>query len=240
MSKILNCLFTVVLLSGCMVSDDERYNRKILGSTAVFSQGEYEIVSDIKMSELQIRHVKSVHKKSNCELPTQNSHNIQISGPINSDTPLVVERLIQKIKADPNRCKSKASGKFYAIEVLLSSGGGYLDDGIALGKLFRRESVEVSVTFGAKCFSSCATAFLGGQYRNVNGDGVLLFHAPYNMTNFGTINCQSSNNKLKNYIIDMIGETNGRLLYERTMQNCDSNDGWTINKDAAEMMGITT
>jgi hypothetical protein len=106
--------------------------------------------------------------------------------------------------------------------------------------LFRREGVQTRVTYGAKCFSSCATAFLGGRYRDITGDGQLLFHAPYTPNSFGVINCQSNNNELQRYFVNMIGDENGKIVYDRTMQNCSANDGWTINADAARLLGITT
>ena len=234
------CLISF-LLSGCGVSDDEKFNRGIIGTNAVHVGGEYEIVSDIQLSDLTIRHVKSIHEDEQCALPSQNLHEIQISGPINSDTSLVVQRLINKINSASNRCASKEDGRPYAVPVYLSSGGGYLADGIELGRLFRREGVSARITYGAKCFSSCAVAFIGGGYRNMYGDGELLFHAPYSSNSWAhSTNCQTSNSELQSYFISMLGEENGSLLYNRTMSNCSSTDGWVINKDAAKIMGITT
>ena len=201
--------------------------------------GSHEVVSDIQLSDLRIKHVKRVG--DDCALSAQRLHVIEISGPINPDTTLVVQRLINKIKSASNRCVSKESGRPYAVLVYLSSGGGYLVDGIELGRLFREGGVQVRVTYGAKCFSSCAVAFIGGFYRDISGNGELLFHAPYYSNSWARpSNCQTSNSELQSYFISMLGEENGSLLYNRTMSNCSSFDGWTINKDAAEIMGITT
>ena len=242
------CLISF-LFSGCGVSDDEKFNRGIIGTSAVRIGGEYEIVSDIQLSDLTIRHVKSIHEDEQCALPSQNHHEIQISGLINSDTWLVVQRLINKIKSASNRCASKENGRPYAVTIYLSSGGGYLADGIELGRIFRKEGVSVRIPYGAKCFSSCAVAFIGGFFRVVEGNGELLFHAP--LTRSGALSrsvgasprpsdCQTSNSELQSYFISMLGGENGNLLYNRTMSNCSSIDGWVINKDAAKIMGIAT
>lgn len=242
MPRIIKAGLLIFLLSGCAISDAERYNRKIIGSNAVYIEGEFEIVSDVQLSNLRVRHAKDTLPKAFCDSPSQNTHNIQVAGPINYDTPIVVERLIKKIKADPNHCTIKIIDSHFSapITVHLSSNGGYLDSGVKLGKLLRKEGVRVHVSYGAKCASACAIAFLGGTYRKVIGDGELMFHAPYRSNGYERINCQSRNWSLRKYIASMIGKKNGKTLYKRIMSNCSRIGGWTINKDAADIMGITT
>ena len=65
------------------------------------------------------------------------------------------------------------------IEVTLESGGGYLEDGYKLGKVFRDRAVTTIIQDNKICASSCAVAFLGGKKRLVAAKGSILFHAPY-------------------------------------------------------------
>ena len=234
----LSLLVALVLFVSSCATDDG--TKSIIGTNAVLRGEKYVVVADIQISELRVRHVKTSYPKENCSSPNQVSHHLEVSGPINSDTPLIIERLLKNIETEPNPCTSRSDDIKFATLVYLSSGGGYLDDGLSLGRLLRREGVQTRVTHGAKCFSSCATAFLGGSYRDINGDGQLLFHAPYTPNSFGSINCQSNNNELQRYFVNMIGDENGEIVYDRTMRNCSANDGWTINADAARLLGITT
>ena len=45
---------------------------------------------------------------------------------------------------------------------------------------------------------------------------------------------------LKDYYQEMIGNTEGSLLFNRTMDYCSKKTGWTINSDTARIFGITT
>lgn len=237
MLRLLRLVALALFVSSCATDDG---TKSVIGTNAVLLGEKYDVVADIQISELRVRHVKSAYPQEHCSSPNQVSHHLEVSGPINSDTPLIIERLLKNIETEPNPCTDRSSGKKFATVVYLSSGGGYLDDGLSLGRLLRRETVATIVTYGAKCFSSCATAFLGGRYRKMSGDGQLLFHAPYTPNSFGSINCQSNNNELQKYFVNMIGEKNGEIVYDRTMRNCSANDGWTINADAARLLGITT
>ncbi len=60
--------------------------------------------------------------------------------------------------------------------VLLDVSGGYLVEGIAIGRIIRRRNLRVVVPEGAVCYSACAEAFLGGTRKQING--VLAFHVP--------------------------------------------------------------
>ena len=88
--------------------------------------------------------------------------------------------------------------------------------------------------------SSCSTAFFGGIYRKMKKDAEIMMHSPYIKTGFISIQCASTTQatKLKNYYNLMLGWDTGNLLYERTMKYCSTNDGWRLNKDAAELYGI--
>jgi hypothetical protein len=56
--------------------------------------------------------------------------------------------------------------------VELSSPGGNLIEGIALGQAFRNAGMVTSVRRGHACMSACAIAFLGGVYVGASGGGI--------------------------------------------------------------------
>jgi hypothetical protein len=56
--------------------------------------------------------------------------------------------------------------------VELSSPGGNLIEGIALGQAFRNAGMVTSVRRGNVCMSACAIAYLGGVYVGAAGEGV--------------------------------------------------------------------
>ncbi|MCF6272415.1 MAG: hypothetical protein L3J37_04370 [Rhodobacteraceae bacterium] len=60
--------------------------------------------------------------------------------------------------------------------VELRSQGGYLAEGVAIGRLIRARGLNTVVPAGARCLSACAEAFLGGVERRIFG--VLAFHVP--------------------------------------------------------------
>ncbi len=62
-------------------------------------------------------------------------------------------------------------------EVWLASGGGNLDEGIAVGEVLRRAQATVRVPSGYRCVSSCTVAFLGGVFRYVDPDATYQVHA---------------------------------------------------------------
>ena len=54
-------------------------------------------------------------------------------------------------------------------EVWLSSEGGSLGAGLAIGRYLRKTGMATRVPAGADCASACAYAFIGGVFRNVDG-----------------------------------------------------------------------
>jgi len=60
--------------------------------------------------------------------------------------------------------------------VFLDVTGGYLSEGIAIGRIIRSRNLRVIIPQGAVCYSACAEAFLGGVRNQING--VLAFHVP--------------------------------------------------------------
>jgi len=208
----------------------------LVGTNACWESGKYEIISDIEVSNLKIRHVRQTDSKL-CAERSQNDDHIEMSGPINPDTPFIIERLLKKIEDSPNRCRGKTGTK-YSITVFLNSGGGYMKDGYELGEMFRREQVSTRIVNNAECYSSCATAFLGGHYRGLEKEGKLMFHAPYSYTFGYDVSCSKKDAKLLSYMKTMLNDTDGEFLYKRTMSYCSKSSGWSLNRDAAEIFGL--
>ena len=133
--------------------------------------------------------------------------------------------------------------------VWLQSGGGLVDDGFKIGRMLRQHHAVTVVGQNDVCASSCAIAFLGGSTRLLLKDkstgrsGRLIFHAPYVYVNNSIqINCDKPkvNDYLRTYYRAMLGSsTDGDRLYNKTMRYCSTEDGWTINQDAALMYKIT-
>ncbi|MBL4808145.1 MAG: hypothetical protein JKY31_12805 [Rhodobacteraceae bacterium] len=60
--------------------------------------------------------------------------------------------------------------------VILDVSGGYLTEGLEIGRIIRARQMRVIVPAGATCLSACAEAFLGGVQMQI--DGTLAFHIP--------------------------------------------------------------
>ena len=224
MKLALALLATLLFTYGCSSS---RFH-EILGTTYGFSGRDIAVQSDITVSGLRIRYSK-VKTTDTCSSGTKDL--VEISGPIGPDSVEVIERLLSKM--------STCNG--YGPTIYLNSGGGLLRDGFRLGYLFRKYSVFTVVENGQTCASACALAFLGGQSRTINGDGKLVFHAPYHRSALtGEPECIAKSNagELRSFGIAMIGQKDGQYLFDRTMSSCSTSDGWTINRDAAKLFGI--
>ncbi|WP_179505114.1 MULTISPECIES: hypothetical protein [unclassified Sphingomonas] len=61
-------------------------------------------------------------------------------------------------------------------EVWLSSPGGNLEQGMAMGRALRARRVLVRVPQGRACISACTVAFLGGALRTVDNGGYYGIH----------------------------------------------------------------
>jgi len=162
---------------------------------------------------------------------------IELNGSINKDSSFIIEKVLKGI----NSCY-KSDTQYLATPVYMNSDGGRVLDGLKIGEVFKEYGVQAIVTNKQVCASSCAFAYLGAKFRKLNGNGKLLFHAPYIDNDFGGIKCtsKSENQKLKKYYTKMIGQADGNRLFDRTMTYCDKSGGWTINPDAAEIFGITS
>ena len=208
---------------------------KILGTNSIFTTGKYKIISNIEVSDLRVRHVRKTNSTL-CSKKSQEHDHIEMSGPINPDTPYIIERLLNKIKSS-NPCRSKSNGLIYSIKVYLNSGGGYMEDGYKLGEVLRKNDAHTIIAYNGECYSSCAAAFLGGRYRAMGKESKLMFHAPY-LTSGYDISCLKNDDKLRAYFKRMLNDEDGNFLYERTMSYCSRSSGWSLNVGAAELFGL--
>jgi len=171
-------------------------------------------------------------------------HSILVTGSIGPDSTFAVGKLIDQ--REP--CTDVSGEVISPIEVTLESGGGYLEDGYKLGKVFRDRGVTTIIPDDKMCASSCAVAFLGGKKRLVADKGSILFHAPYlkqmQLEGKQRITCDLPKEELQalnDYYSSMTSVEVGDRLYERTMWYCSAENGWTIKgAAAAELYGIAT
>jgi hypothetical protein len=228
----------MLLLGGC---SSPTPHHSILGTTSGFNIPEKNVtvVRDIQINTLRIRQVRL--DSTSCVSGSR--HHLELLGPIGPDSTAVVGRILDELP----ECRN-IDGTRIASQVYLSSGGGSLSDGFKLGELFRKHQVHTFVTYHQQCSSSCAIAFLGGKYRDMEGDAKLLFHAPYTYgavnrySDSRSINCSDYGQvaELKRYYVKFLGKTDGEFLLDRTLDYCSAEAGWSINVDAAKLFGITT
>lgn len=209
----------------------------ILGSVRGWdSTSEYVVLRDFTVSGLRVRVTRA--DKIKCHSGEQ--HTIEVDGPINKDTAYVIEKLFKDLPA----CKSD-DGKIVTKPVYLNSAGGTLEDGYAIGRVFRKYGASTRVTENQVCASSCALAFLGGVNRSIFFNGKLIFHAPYRLS-YGLghapeIKCSDKNavQSLRAFYSEMIRAEPAERLFDRTMDYCSMSDGWTVDSGAAEFFGLT-
>lgn len=222
-------LSTAILLSGCSTFVP------ILGSERGWGDAsQIKVLDDISVSGLRIR-VTTPTAATECAKGTH--HTIEIDGPINKDTVFALKKILTNLPA----CIGSA-GKKIAKTVYLNSSGGTLNDGFAIGKVFREVGVSTSVTEGQVCASSCAVAFLGGTFRDVSHTGKLVFHAPYRrdpMFPMSIVCAEKSEVEiLRSYYRQMIPGESSERLFERTMDYCSRSEGWTVDAGAAKFFGL--
>jgi len=211
---------------------------KLLGTKKGFSADQTQILKDIKISNLRIRQTK-ITDHERCIDGFR--YIIELEGRINSDATYILEKVINNTP----KCINIENNKVVPILIYLNSDGGSLNDGIAIGRMFRKnfEVVAVIVEDGQVCASACAIAYLGSVHRLMDERGILLFHAPYE-NKFGSIICADKIeiNYLKEYIVEMLsfrgGKPTGERIFERMMSVCSSTNGWTLNRDAAQIYKI--
>jgi len=222
--------FLLVILSAC-----SSQTPNISGSNAVWTNY-ISIDKDIIINDLNIRLVKTADNQCIQGF----SYKIELNGQINSEATFVIDNLLNDIEKN-YKCRAR-DGSWIVPWVTLNSTGGYVDDGIELGRIFRKYEVATNLVYGQNCSSSCAFAFVGGKFRDMQDDTELMFHSPYYTADFKEIYCtnKKSEKVLEDYFIEMLNPKLGKILFDKTMNYCSTSDGWTVNKGGAEMYGLTT
>jgi len=227
--KNLKFLCLIFILYSCAPST---HSPQILGSSSAWINY-HSTIKDIKIGDLRIRHIRN--NDSSCNKGFMDA--IELDGTINNDATIVIDKILKEIKNGIGKCYR--GSRPVSTTVLLSSDGGYLVEGIALGRIFRKYEVTTGLANNQKCRSACSTAFFGGEYRDMLENSLLMMHSPYLDQGY-SIKCASNNEAkiLKEYYKEMLGNDVGKLLYNRTMQYCSKSDGWELNADAAKILGI--
>ncbi|MDO8272856.1 MAG: FKBP-type peptidyl-prolyl cis-trans isomerase [Gammaproteobacteria bacterium] len=212
-------LFTTALFA------QEQQNLTILGSTASWPTGRATFVSETDVDGLRIRHTRV--DDADCGARDF----LEFSGPLGPDTTSVIEPFLNAMQP----CGSSASRG----AVILSSGGGAMTDGYALGELLTQYGVATALVQGQVCASACVAAFLGGSPRYMLENAWLVLQSPVRRPGIG-IDCENSQevDALKEYFAARLGEEKGGLLQERAMSNCTAARGWTIQPLEAVALGI--
>jgi hypothetical protein len=208
----------ILLLSGCSSN-----HHRILGSDGFgwdkTPELNIRVIQDLRVNDLRIRQVRM--NNTNCKSGYKD--HIELQGPIGPDSTKIIERIFKNLP----KCIHKENGNMIATRVYLSSGGGLLADGFAMGNLFRKVNASTKVTGRATCASSCAIAFLGGRWRDMSPSTTLLFHAPYTLSNSSvyaltpkSIDCSDRGqvSDLKSYYFKMLGADDARFLLDRTLE----------------------
>ena len=166
-----------------------------------------------------------VVKESNNECVGGTETQIELTGAIDQNTVMVIERLLTQLRS----CELQ-SGIEKGVTIYLNSKGGRAHDGVKLGRLFRKHNIRAIVRNNQLCASACAFAFVGANYRIVSNDAELLFHAPFKRKLFG-ISCEDRANSqwLKDYFMKMLGKYKGSQLFDKTISTCGINKGWPAN-----------
>ena len=144
------------------------------------------------------------------------TYHIVYNGQINNFGVNILKEMIPEIREANN----SRTGKNYVARIYLHSYGGYLQAGIDMGNLFAKHSVSARVTHKSTCASSCAIAFTGARYKDIKGNGKLIFHAPYKEGNYGTTVCATK---------DDVPEL---ITYINNNKNIDSAEAVTMKDDA--------
>ena len=224
--KFFLCLLIFFASVGSTVAHHTK-KPNILGSDLVWVDY-METIRDVKVSNLRIKQVRL--KSKSCSKGYKDV--LELDGRFNDDAVFILDKLLAEIS---KICR-------FAPMVTLNSGGGYIVSGIEVGELFRKYDVSAQIVKGQKCQSSCSTAFFGALYRSMDDGAVLMMHSPYIYSTPYSISCASKEDasKLEKYYYKMLGYDTAKILFDRTMEYCSTSNGWTLNKDAAEIFGVLT
>ena len=205
-------------------------------------KNDFEILSDIEISELRIRVSRAEPSFFKCD--SGHLELVELVGPFNAFTSDVISKTFSALS------ECYVQGLHIKNVVHLTSDGGRLIDGIKVGELIREKGFRTYIPTEGMCASSCAVAFLGGKYRTISGTGRVLVHAPYIKNTYdpsiyefyktmrSEIVCAGDLEQLSEYFVEMIGKENGEFIYQQSMNYCSESSGWNFNKEAAALYKI--
>ena len=209
------------------------------GACSVWKNKDVEVIRDVKISDLRVRHARLIGGEYFVDCERGHQDQVEVVGPFNAFTSDALERILTDIEP------CEVDGNVDRPWVWLSSGGGRLIDGMKVGQTIRKLGFGTAIPPKTQCASSCAIAFLGGEYRVLAGE--LLLHAPFFLpegerldaevrarwaAELG-INCVTEMSDLRNYFAFMLPQETALFLYEQTMEFCSTSSGWVFNRDAA-------
>ena len=225
------------LLLGCGTG------HRILGSTMGYTgpDDDVQVLADMQIDNLHIRHVRYFDKER-CDRGGS-METIELNGEINDDAAFVIGRILRNQRSS-SWCYWSGYHAVTRGIVFMNSRGGSLTAGFEIGKLIREYEWNTWILNGQRCESACALAFIAGAFRQMSGDAVLIFHAPYRLVGSGSFarpDCSNSRVKqdVRDYFRSVLGYNHAERLYERTMQYCSRDDGWEINGAGAKLYGLT-
>lgn len=118
--------------------------------------------------------------------------------------------------------------------VLLTSNGGDLDSGLAIGRAIRQNKFTTGVPDGAQCASACALAWLGGTTRYMARGARIGFHAAY-VEGKGGPRESGVGNALVGAYLNSLGLAEKAVIY---MTSPPPNDIQWLTMDDARTIGI--
>ena len=124
----------------------------------------------------EIRHAR---RKITYDNMSCNLDHVEFQGEVNEDLLFLMKGLLNQIYSDPNRCTSKPSNQPIAIDVYLSSPGGYVVYGNLLAVEMKKLGVTTHISPDQVCASMCTSLFLAGKERIMHSNSQLAFHSAY-------------------------------------------------------------
>tara|TARA_E500000178_G_scaffold336711_1_gene375024 strand:- start:11366 stop:12217 length:852 start_codon:yes stop_codon:yes gene_type:complete len=148
-----------------------------VGAQRAYHSGKIKVLLDANFNNLRIRKIRRVGEELAVGCESGRVVALELHGHIGPDVTYTIDTLL----ADEYLLRCKVKNRPFAIKVYISSTGGLLKDGYALGEIFNKYKVSVRIPSNSVCGSACAVAFLGGIYRLIGNNAYIMFHAPYSI-----------------------------------------------------------
>lgn len=160
---------------------------------------------------------------------------VEFDGAIDKDALDVFASVLNEAQS----CKTRIGRVLYPF-VYLNSTQGVISDGYALGELFRRYKVETIVTQSQFCRGACAVAFMGGDFRKIQGTGLVGFASNSAGQEGIGIVCEHAAEqvRLRAYLQKMMELRAADRLYFNLLNYCTQPKGWVLESDAARTWGV--